>query len=156
MNKTRPSTYSIEIVEHICERLANGDNLKKICSSAGMPQRSTVFRWLATPENQIFRDMYARAREAQADLLADEIVALSDKVRTGRKVTKKGDGTTEIVSGDMVERSRLQVEARKWVAAKLKPRVYGDRQQVEHSGSIGIADTLRQARERRKNGGSEQ
>ena len=49
-----------------------------------------------------------------------------------------------------MDRSRLQIDARKWLLSKMLPKKYGDKQQLEHSGSISIADTLREARERRK------
>ncbi len=110
----RPSEFSQKVADEICERLADGESLKGICQSDGMPHRATVFRWLAAHDE--FRDMYARAREDQADTLADEIVAISDK-----------DCDIAEDSAVMTARDRLRVDARKWVAAKLKPKKYGDR-----------------------------
>lgn len=113
----RPSTYSDKIVDAICSRLMDGESLQAICRSAGMPSRVTVLRWLGA--NEAFRTQYARAREAQAEALADEIVAIADD--------EEGD----------VQRSRLRVDARKWVAAKLLPKKYGDASRVEHTGADG-------------------
>lgn len=90
-----------------------------------MPHVSTVYRWLLA--NEPFRDMYARAREDQADTLADEIVAIADEPMVGKKTTTKANGDTEITEGDMIEHRKLRVDARKWTAAKLRPRKYGDK-----------------------------
>lgn len=101
-----------------------------------MPNVATVIRWLANPEYAEFCAQYARAREAQADILADEIIDLADICRQGSKTTKKANGDIETVTGDMVERSRLQIDARKWYASKLAPKKYSDKL------AIGGADDL--------------
>ncbi len=90
-----------------------------------MPGLSTVYRWLAS--NDSFRELYTRAREDQADTLADEIVAIADEPMVGKKQTTKANGDVEIVEGDMIEHRRLRVDARKWTASKLKPRKYGEK-----------------------------
>ena len=138
----RPSDYSEEIAGLICERIADGESLKAICADDSMPGRSTVFRWLASHET--FRDMYAHAREEQAETLADEIVGISDEECTMVRATKHGsadddgEGNTEVVfDSTAVARNRLRVDARKWVAAKLKPRKYGDKIQQEVTGANG-------------------
>lgn len=85
-------------------------------------------------EDEDFRNRYVRAREAQADYMADEIIELADD--------KSGDVLTgefgETGNAANVSRSKLRVEARKWIAAKLKPKKYGDKVDVEHSGKIEI------------------
>ncbi|WP_313217538.1 terminase small subunit protein [Stenotrophomonas sp.] len=130
----RPSDYSDEIAELICERIADGQSLKAICADEAMPGRSTVFRWLASRET--FRDMYAHAREEQAETLADEIVGIADERET--RVVMDGEGDAVVVfDSTAVARNRLRVDARKWVAAKLKPRKYGDKIQQEVSGPNG-------------------
>lgn len=101
-----------------------------------MPNKATVYRWLGS--NEPFRDLYARAREDQADTLADEIVNIADNPVVGIK-TKTGKDGVEITEGDMIEHRRLQVDARKWVAAKLKPKKYGDKATHEHTGPGGTA-----------------
>lgn len=138
----RPSEYRDDLAELICDRIADGESLKAICAEEAMPGRSTVFRWLATHET--FRDMYAHAREEQAETLADEIVGISDEECTMIRAAKHGsgdddgEGNTEVVfDSTAVARNRLRVDARKWVAAKLKPRKYGDKIQQEVSGPNG-------------------
>src|SRR5450756_686543 len=71
----RPSHYSAEIADTICNRLAGGESLRAICADAGMPDRATVSRWLAHYEE--FRDLYGSARECQAESLVDEILKIA-------------------------------------------------------------------------------
>lgn len=109
----RPSKFTPKLADEICERIANGESLRSICRSEEMPHAGTVCRWLAD-DNKAFREQYERARDAQADVLADEILDISD-----------GD------SDDAdPQRDRLRVDARKWVASKLKPKKYGDKQLI--------------------------
>lgn len=131
----RPSDYSPKIANKICEQLADGESLKKICSRSGMPHRATVFRWLSAHDE--FRDMYARAREAQADALFDEIIDIANTPVVGVKTKLGEDGKIiETNKGDMIEHRRLQIDARKWVAAKLRPKVYGDKLDVDLTGAL--------------------
>ena len=83
-------------------------------------------------------EMYARARQERADLLADEIVDIADEDCT---VVEVEDCLTTVgIITALVNRNKLRVDARKWVASKLKPRVYGDK--LELSGEIGTPTKL--------------
>jgi hypothetical protein len=73
-----------------------------------------------------FRDQYACAREEQAEALADEIVGISDEIDA--TVKHEGEEVRLALDATAVARNRLRVDARKWVASKLKPKKYGDRQ----------------------------
>src|ERR1041385_4379143 len=106
----RPSSYTQEKADAICERLINGESLRKICLDPDMPDASTVCRWLAHEDNELFRQQYARAREAQADTLADEILDIADDGSNDFM------GDDEKYNGDAVQRSKLRVDARKWLA----------------------------------------
>ncbi len=143
----RPSKFTQKLADAICEQLVDGKSLRTICSTAKMPGRSTVVRWLA--ENEAFRNQYARARELQADTLADEILDIADKAVLGEKLKKDGRGKViERRTGDMVERSKLMIDARKWYAGKLQPKKYGERVALDHGVQDNLADQLRAARER--------
>lgn len=134
MTAGRPSDFTQEIADTICERIADGESLRSICNGEDMPNKATVFRWLAA--HDAFRDQYARARETQADALFDEILAIADTPQIGEKRKVKEDGGVEVSTGDMIEHRRLQVDARKWMAGKLRPKKYGDKLDVEHSGQL--------------------
>lgn len=138
---SRPSDYSEALADLICSRIADGQSLRSICRDEDMPDRATVFRWLASRED--FATKYAYAREQQADLYAESIVDISDELEI--QATYQGEEVRLDVSPTAVARNRLRVDARKWYAAKLAPKKYGDKIQTEHSGSIGIAKALTDA-----------
>lgn len=111
----------------ILDRLAKGESLVSITESEGMPSYPSVARWLEADET--FRERYTRAREEQANYLADEILEIADNAENDSTVDKDGN---PIVDHENIQRSRLRVDARKWVAAKLLPRKYGDRPAEVH------------------------
>ena len=121
----RPSHYSAEIADMICNRLAGGESLRAICADAGMPNRATVSRWLARYEE--FRDQYAFAREWQAECLVDKILEIA-RDSSGDYVEKRlPDGkVVRVVDHENIARSRLRINALKWIAARMAPRKYGN------------------------------
>lgn len=105
------------VADTICEEIADGRSLRSICKDEGMPAKSTVFKWLgAVPA---FANQYARAREAQADSHADDIIDISD------------DNTLD------ANDKRVRIDARKWLAGKQRPKVYGDATTLKHTGANG-------------------
>lgn len=132
----RPSKYSQELADFICEQIAHGKALHRICESPDLPDDSTVFRWLEASEE--FRDKYARAREKQAEFMAAEIVEIADEVPICT-ITDPNGNVRESLDSAGVNRNRLRVDARKWVASKLLPKKYGEFKSVEHSGPEGGA-----------------
>ena len=134
-DRGRPSDYSAEIADVICERIADGESLRSICSEDEMPNKATVFRWLKAHED--FSDQYARAREAQADSLFDDVLSIADDSRNDWMDRNGEDGIGWQLNGEHLQRCRLRIDARKWMAGKLRPKVYGDKQSFEHSGPDG-------------------
>lgn len=130
----RPSTYSDDVAATICQRLACGESLRAICLGDDMPDRTTVYDWLfRIPE---FASQYTRAREEQAETMADDIVAIADESYHDHDIDENGHVR---VNNEAIQRSKLRVEARKWVAAKLKPKKYGDKITQEVVGANGGA-----------------
>jgi hypothetical protein len=110
----RPSMYNVEIATKVCEELALGKSLRTVCAPDEMPSIGTIFKWLyAHPE---FVEHYARAKEEAAEIFAEDLVEISD-----------------CQSGD-VQRDRLRIDTRKWIASKLKPKKYGDKLETTHLG----------------------
>jgi hypothetical protein len=128
--------FSRKLFNTICEQIAEGKSLREICKAKGMPHRSNVFRWI--DDDPTLRDQYVRAREAQADLYADEIIEIADD---GSRDYSIGENGETIVDHDVIARARLRVDARKWKASKLAPKKYGDKLLNEHSGPDGGAIT---------------
>lgn len=123
MTSGRPSIFSDEIAIAICSRLSDGESLRKICCDDGMPGQTTVYRWLM--EREDFREQYACARELQADTLFDEILDIADD--GSNDFVADGDGG-EAVNHEHIQRSKLRIDSRKWMAGKLRPKKYGDKQ----------------------------
>ncbi len=131
--KGRPTTYTPATAELIATRLADGETLSNICRTPGMPARQTVHQWrMRIPA---FADLYARAREIGMESMADDVLTIADD-DTGDTLP---DGSPNSAN---VQRSRLQVDTRKFLMAKLAPKVYGDRVEVEHTGTVEHAVTL--------------
>jgi hypothetical protein len=121
----RPSHYSAEIADTICDRLAGGESLRGICADAGMPDRATVSRWLARYEE--FRDLYGSARECQAECLVDEILKIArDSSRDYVKKVGVDGKVTWVVDREHIARCGLRISALKWTAARMAPRKYGN------------------------------
>lgn len=120
----RPTSYNPEIAALICKKVATStDGLKKICANnPELPCFQTIFEWrYLHPE---FAEQYAQAKKVQMDLLAEEIIEISDE--NGRDTLTDEDGN-ERINGEWVARSRLRVDSRKWMASKLLPKMYGDK-----------------------------
>lgn len=123
----RPTDYSTDLANEICARIAEGRSVVSICKDSDMPCRATLYEWLDLHED--FADKYARAREDQADTLADEMLDVARE--------KSPD---QVAAAD----KRLLLDTLKWRASKLKQRVYGDKVVNEHTGADGkpIAHTI--------------
>ena len=111
----RPSGYSQEVADRICEHIAEGGFATDL-HRFGLPGTSTLSRWMN--EREDFRDAYARARERRAETFAQQIVEIADTEEDPQK-------------------ARNRIEARKWLAMKLLPRVYGDKQEVTINHDVG-------------------
>ena len=128
--------YSEAVAKEICERIADGESLRRICKDQHIPSTETVRKWLLEgvlhkddPENPyaMFLGQYARAREDQADSYADKITDLAEWAVTA-------DDRTQ------VEGVKVAIDALKWAAGKRKPKVYGDKIQNEMSGEVRVVE----------------
>lgn len=133
----RPSDYTPELASDICAQLAVGNSLRTVCSDESMPCLSTIFSWFRKyPE---FLQQYEKAKEESADALAEEMLDIADDGTNDWQERQNKDGSTYIaLNPEHVQRSRLRVDTRKWIASKLKPKKYGDKTAVEHSGNISL------------------
>jgi Bacteriophage Sf6, terminase small subunit-like len=104
----RSTKYSLEWAEGFCALIAEGHSVVEICAKPDMPSQQSVYTWLR--DNEDFLERYARAREAQADKLFKECLTIADAARP-----------------EDANVARLRVDTRKWAAARLAPKKYGDR-----------------------------
>jgi len=131
--------FSAELFDRICERIADGESLRAICADEDMPSTTAVKKWLIKDDGGALVAQYARAREAQADALFDEVLDIADDATRDRKSAGKGDGSMTF-DAEHVNRARLRIDTRKWMAGKLRPKVYGDK--VDVSGNVGFTVTI--------------
>lgn len=122
----RPTTFTQHIANVICMRIAEGESLREIVKTEGMPDRTTVYDWLLRDES--FANQYTRAREEQADTLADEILAIADEAPEVDYIRDKHGNVIDIkIDSGYVAYQKQRIESRKWIAMKLKPKKYGDK-----------------------------
>lgn len=113
-------------IEAVCEQMVALKPLRAIAEDAGVGL-GTLTAWLAA-----YPEQYARARDVQADRFAEDILAIADDGRNDTYQTDDG----EVTNHDVIARSRLRVDARKWLASKMAPKKYGDKL------AVGGADDL--------------
>jgi hypothetical protein len=137
----QPVRHSPELAAAICLQLADGKSLRAICGADGMPTEAAVRSW-ALDDVGGFAAHYARARELGYERLGEELLAIADTPCVGvkKKLDEKGN-VVETTEGDMIEHRRLQIDARKWMLAKMLPKRYGDRITQEVTGDLGVAVT---------------
>lgn len=149
----RPSSYSPELAAELCARLAEGRSLRKVCLDDDMPGMATVFRWLGNDEHEAFRAQYARACEVRADADAEEIRDIADtpveayRDKQERMPTGELDAfgnpvlalvTVERTVEDAIAHRKLQVDTRKWLMAKMRPKRYGDKLELAGDASAPL------------------
>lgn len=123
----RPTLYTPELVDQICERIALGESLRMICRDEAMPDRITVTRWIVKHED--FATRYGIARELQAEYHADEMIDIADDGSNDWMEIHDREGSCVgyKVNGEAVARSKIRLEQRRWYAEKLLPKKYGRR-----------------------------
>lgn len=113
----RPDEFSEEKAKQICKMIESGLTLTSICNLPDMPGISTVYDWQDShPE---FSESYARARARQADTLASKVL-------------------DEAMSSHDAQIGRLRIDALKWTASKLAPKKYGEKVEVEQTGTANF------------------
>ena len=117
MSRGRPSTYTEEMGNRICDKLTEGVSLRKLCMQKEFPTASTVYVWLDRFPD--FAERYARAREAATEDMLEEILQIADD--------------DKIDPND----KRVRIDTRKWAMGKLKPKKYGDKQTVDVGNKEG-------------------
>lgn len=107
----RPTDYTVEMGDIICERLACGESLRRMClDDDSLPCERTVYRWLIKHDD--FSQNYTRAREFQSECRLEDMIEIADNPK--------------LEPHD----KRVRIDTRKWINARLTPKKYGDRSEV--------------------------
>lgn len=123
----RPTDYSQQLADLICARLAEGESLRTICRDDDMPDKASVFRWMRLYKE--FCDQYTRAKIESADAMIEDMIDIADDGANDwmEKRNAEGEQIGWQLNGEHVNRSRLRVDTRKWIAERMKPKKYGAR-----------------------------
>lgn len=134
----RPTDYSKELAEEICDTISiTSKGLYHLCKeNSHWPVPQTIRKWKRKIEE--FNSMYVQAKQDQADFLAEECLTIADDITHDSLTKYDSNGEPyEVANTEYINRSRLRVDTRKWMAAKLLPKTYGDKMLNEHSGPNG-------------------
>jgi hypothetical protein len=125
----RPTDYTPELAEQICDAIAtNAMGLTRLSKKYDwFPDKDTIFQWRR--KHKDFADRYAKAKQDQVEALVDEIIEISDDSSQDVLINDNGN---VVANTEFIQRSRLRIDTRKWLASKLVPKLYGDR--VQHAG----------------------
>lgn len=136
----RPTKYTKEMGEEICARIADGESLRSICKDDHICPKGTIMAWLFKDDEKYktFHDQYAKARQMQAESMVDECLDIADNGTNDWMTRYNNQGEEyQVQNTEAIQRSKLRLDARKWVAARLLPKKYGDFQRNEISGPDG-------------------
>ncbi len=122
-----------EIHEEICDRIVNGQAITAICKLEHMPHLELVYKWSSDPEHPMFA-RYERAVRIRAERWVDEILAIADDTTNDLIVDEMGS----IIGSNNanIQRARLRVDTRKWLAGKFAPKVYGDKMDINNTNTV--------------------
>lgn len=125
-----------ENAERICELLAEGYTLRQVAREIGISSASSITDWVR--EDDSFAARYTRAMDVRWDRMAEELVEIADDGSNDwlQREEKAGEIAT-VPDHEHVNRSRLRVDARKWLLSKMAPKKYGERVVQEHTGPDG-------------------
>lgn len=133
MNKVgRPTTYTKELADEICEGITLGYSVRTVCNPDPMPAISTFYKWLR--EHEEFSKQYARACEERTEAMSEDLLDIADDGSNDWMEIHKGDYHGWQVNGEAVQRSKLRADTRKWLMAKMKPKKYGDKLDLTSDG----------------------
>jgi hypothetical protein len=122
----RPTKFTPDKQKELLQLIATtpvGTNT--LCSRIGI--RPDAF-WSLFHKNADFRDKYAKAKELQADAMFDQIVQIADDGENDTYFDDKGNVKKD---WDIVQRSQLRIDTRKWILARMNPKKYGDKASLE-------------------------
>lgn len=118
-----------EVFNTICDELEKGFSLRSILRRENMPSSRTFFKWIDEDADKV--KQYERSVELRSELLFDEIIEIADK--QGEDVGEDEQGN-KVINHNIVQRNRLQIDARKWALSKMLPKKFGDKTDITSGG----------------------
>lgn len=132
----RPTTFTKELGDHICDWISKGGSLRKLCKQDDMPDISSVILWVVKGNRHVeeykdFSIQYQQAQDDRTEVWAEELNEIADDSDADYIFTDDGK---RITNSEAIARSKLRVDTRKWLLSKLRPKKYGDRVTTEVVG----------------------
>src|ERR1035437_7416782 len=140
MTTGRPTLYTEELTDNICDLIADGNSLKKIAAMEGMPDKASMFRWLSSYKR--FSDNYARATEQRTEAQLEMLNELGDTA------IELSQSTGEKRAGAVVQAIRVKADNLKWVMSKMKPKKYRDKLDMTSDGKAITVELVSYAKSR--------
>ena len=104
-----------------------------------MPAQSSVYEWLLRHAD--FAEKYTRARELQAETQFDELTDIVDQPPELNHVVDKNGELVEVkFDSSYVAWMKLRVDTRKWTAARMAPKKYGEQKTPEVTNDLTVID----------------
>jgi len=135
--------YDAELAAKVLDLLAQSGSLRRVCRELGV-SRNSIIPWVVD-NTEGFGDAYARAKEHGIDTLVEETLDIADDGSNDYMETEHGPA----LNSESIQRSKVRVETRRWLAERLAPRRYGLRQGLDvtsSDGALQMDDTARSAR----------
>ncbi len=127
------------IINTVCDNIEKGLSLRKALLLDGMPNRNTFYEWIDNDETKL--NQYARATEIRADLIFEDILHIADDTSKDHQTVDLDGVEITSVNNEVIQRSRLRVDSRKWILSKMQPKKYGDKLDVT-SGNEKLSNPI--------------
>lgn len=138
--KDEPTLHGLTIFTHaladkICDQLAQGISLNKICKQGDMPCRQTIYSWIYHNTGEVrgddgqiiregFLDKYTRARNIGLDVMADNMLEMGEDGFTDAIHPETGE-RMKVLSKESVMLAKIRADNTKWYLSKIAPKKYG-------------------------------
>lgn len=137
----RPTIYTLKLAKQVCKALAiSTHGLRKVCqNNPNFPCADTILMWRL--ENKEFSALYDNAKQHQIEALADDMLDIADDAINDYRQDKDGN---DVIDSEHIQRSRVRIDTRKWLCAKLMPKKYGDRTITESTVKVTHEEALKE------------
>ena len=125
-----------KIINDICNRVAKGEALRNVLMEKDMPDSSTFYRWVDDSEEKSLQ--YAHARQERNDKIFEDMLIIADDQEEDIIIVQGN----EMTNHNVINRSKLRIDTRKWMLGKLDSKKYGDKIDVTSKDKELKAQTI--------------
>ena len=139
MDKGRPIEWTPEkkqsAIDDIFQKITEGNSIRHILKdNPDLPSRKTFLEWLA--KDKELSSHYARICDVRSDIIFDEMMDIADDGTNDYMTKMIGDGIEiQVLNHEHIQRSKLRIDTRKWILAKMNPKKYSDKVDITSDGN---------------------